>query len=308
MSYTNETAYLKLPQYIGTDVPSILVDFNGAMEKIDTAALQSNENVTKAVQNADQAKSLASAASAQSEANANSIGTLGTRVKALEDTSGSSESEIAQVRQVAENAQNTANAAQTAARNAQTAAGNAQSTANNNTAQINGLSQRVGALEGGGGGGDFYAIGMDDYRVGGSVKNFLGKASIFCAPCAHAGEGDATLIGVMSLEGTFEPASNIQGKTIDGSSCFPICEVDGNPFEVSSYAGFNRTLYAKSYPPGHTAIPDSNYTIMALEMVYDQSVNKTYLVTRNSDTNSWVNRRFLAGDPVVINLIGKVFD
>ena len=36
MSATNKTTYLDLPQFIGTDVPSWLGDFNGAMEKIDT--------------------------------------------------------------------------------------------------------------------------------------------------------------------------------------------------------------------------------------------------------------------------------
>lgn len=37
MSATNKTANYELPEFIGTDKPSWLTDFNGAMTKIDTA-------------------------------------------------------------------------------------------------------------------------------------------------------------------------------------------------------------------------------------------------------------------------------
>lgn len=37
MSHTNKTPNYDLPQFIGTDIPSWLTDFNSAMEKIDTA-------------------------------------------------------------------------------------------------------------------------------------------------------------------------------------------------------------------------------------------------------------------------------
>lgn len=37
MSYSNETLHYKLPQYIGTDIPSILTDLNDAYEDIDEA-------------------------------------------------------------------------------------------------------------------------------------------------------------------------------------------------------------------------------------------------------------------------------
>lgn len=35
--YTNKTRYYELPQYVSTDIPSILDDFNEAMSKIDAA-------------------------------------------------------------------------------------------------------------------------------------------------------------------------------------------------------------------------------------------------------------------------------
>lgn len=37
MSATNKTTNYQLPIFVGTDIPSWLTDFNGAMQKIDTA-------------------------------------------------------------------------------------------------------------------------------------------------------------------------------------------------------------------------------------------------------------------------------
>lgn len=37
MSATNKTTNYELPEFVGTDKPSWLTDFNGAMTKIDTA-------------------------------------------------------------------------------------------------------------------------------------------------------------------------------------------------------------------------------------------------------------------------------
>lgn len=45
MAYTNTTANLELPQYVGTDRPAYLTDFNGAMETIDTAVHNNSVNI-----------------------------------------------------------------------------------------------------------------------------------------------------------------------------------------------------------------------------------------------------------------------
>lgn len=300
MSYTNETDYLKLPQYIGTDVPSILVDFNGAMEKIDTAALQANENVTKAVQNSDQAKSLASAASAQSEANANSIGTLGTRVKSLEDTSGSSESEIAQVRQAAENAQNTANAAQTAARNAQTAAGNAQSTANNNTANISGLSNRVSKLETSGTASGVKATAFNGYFVDGvGARNFIGQGGlVLWGDGANQGYGDALIVGLLGISGNVGGANLDSEETLGGVTFHPLLMCDGNPFGVTR-EGANRQFFTPTYPQ-NSAVPSSNVLYMPLSVVYEEwGGGKTYIGYIGNDFNQFYNRTLGLGATIL---------
>jgi len=62
MSATNKTTYLDLPKFIGTDVPSWLGDFNGAMEKIDTG--YNNVDIK-----AGQAASTANSASSKADIN-----------------------------------------------------------------------------------------------------------------------------------------------------------------------------------------------------------------------------------------------
>lgn len=78
MSATNKTTYLDLPQFIGTDVPSWLGDFNGAMEKIDTGY---NNVDIKAVQ----AASTANSASSKADINTQSITSINAELKTLKN-------------------------------------------------------------------------------------------------------------------------------------------------------------------------------------------------------------------------------
>lgn len=76
MSATNNTTYLNLPQFIGTDVPSWLGDFNGAMEKIDTG--YNNVDIK-----AGQAASTANSASSKADINTKSITNINAELKTL---------------------------------------------------------------------------------------------------------------------------------------------------------------------------------------------------------------------------------
>lgn len=78
MSATNKTTYLDLPKFIGTDVPSWLGDFNGAMEKIDTG--YNNVDIK-----AGQAASTANSASSKSDINAQSIASINAELKTLKN-------------------------------------------------------------------------------------------------------------------------------------------------------------------------------------------------------------------------------
>lgn len=118
MSSTNKTPYYELPQYISTDIPTYLGDFNGAMSIIDTALKSNADRADLATTNAGQAVNTANAAadgvsamqtsmaglsarmtsaeetnaaqSTQISANAGQIDSLGTRVTALEQSGGGS--------------------------------------------------------------------------------------------------------------------------------------------------------------------------------------------------------------------------
>lgn len=78
MSATNKTTYLDLPQFIGTDVPSWLGDFNGAMEKVDTG--YNNVDIK-----AGQAASTANSASSKADINTQSITSINAELKTLKN-------------------------------------------------------------------------------------------------------------------------------------------------------------------------------------------------------------------------------
>lgn len=76
MSATNKTTYLDLPQFIGTDVPSWLGDFNGAMEKIDTG--YNNVDIKSG-----QAASTANSASSKADVNSAAIQSINAELETL---------------------------------------------------------------------------------------------------------------------------------------------------------------------------------------------------------------------------------
>lgn len=69
MSSTNKTATIELSQYIGTDKPTYLSDYNGDMLKIDTAIAADRDSIATAQSTAD-------GADGKADANAQSIATL----------------------------------------------------------------------------------------------------------------------------------------------------------------------------------------------------------------------------------------
>lgn len=102
MSFTNQTTHYGLPQWIGTDKPTYLIDQNNAYQKIDTEIYNANATASEAMTNADSATGKVS-------------GAIETANNALD---------------VANGAVTTANQATTIANNANTVAGGAVTTAN----------------------------------------------------------------------------------------------------------------------------------------------------------------------------------
>lgn len=63
MASTNKTTTLELSQFVGTDVPGWLTDYNSDMSKIDAFAAEANSDISEAVQTANGANTTAQAAS-----------------------------------------------------------------------------------------------------------------------------------------------------------------------------------------------------------------------------------------------------
>lgn len=73
MSSTNKTTYYKLSQYIGTDKPTFLGDYNTDMSKIDAGIHGVQETATTANQTAGSAKAIAQTALENTKTNATDI-------------------------------------------------------------------------------------------------------------------------------------------------------------------------------------------------------------------------------------------
>lgn len=119
MAFTNETTHYGLPQWIGSDKPTYLVDQNNAYQKIDSEIYNANVAAGEAVTTANGASATAGAASA----------TAADALSAAQTASTTADDALAEAQTANTNAQ----AAQTAAGAAQTAAQAAQEAAAGNS-------------------------------------------------------------------------------------------------------------------------------------------------------------------------------
>ena len=118
MASTNKTTNYELNQYIGTDKPTYLTDYNGDMFKIDAQMKVNATNVATAISGAESAISTA-----------NSANTTAT-----------------QANTTAQTALSTANTASTNATNAQSTANSALSTATSAQTAVNGILEKADAV------------------------------------------------------------------------------------------------------------------------------------------------------------------
>ena len=170
MSYTNHTPNYNLPQYVGTDKPTFLGDFNNAMTTIDTQMHNNAQNAGEGIAALQQAQN------ALSE---------------TQETLTEVQSEVANVSGIAANVNTNVQQALTAANDATTAANNAtsqiqpavtaankasadaqaaQQVANGNVTTLNNLSERVTALEEAGAKGTAVVLRNDKVSEGPTIK------------------------------------------------------------------------------------------------------------------------------------------
>lgn len=129
MSSTNKTTYYDLSQYIGTDKPTYLGDYNSDMTKIDAGIHGAEDKATTASQNAGSALARVSEVEKTVKAQTESVNTL------QGDVSGLKES--------VKVAQQTATSASGKAESAQETANNALLTANNASAKADNVNKDV---------------------------------------------------------------------------------------------------------------------------------------------------------------------
>lgn len=118
MSSTNKTTYYDLSQYIGTDKPTYLQDYNGDMSKIDTAIHDVNGVATTATQSAGSAEAKAEQANTNVTALQARVGAVEGTVSNLQDKNTAQDSEINNAKKLANDANTTANNAMQNANNA----------------------------------------------------------------------------------------------------------------------------------------------------------------------------------------------
>lgn len=83
MSSTNKTTYYKLSQYIGTDKPTYLGDYNSDMSKIDAGIHDVQQTATTANQTAGSAEAIAQTALKNTKTNETSIKNLQSNVAGI---------------------------------------------------------------------------------------------------------------------------------------------------------------------------------------------------------------------------------
>lgn len=148
MSSTNKTANFKLSQFIGTDKPTFLGDYNNDMIIIDGSLFTASQTAEEAVNDVETVKS------AQTELKAVHEDTK-KQVTQLKETADGMSGDVTAAQEAANSAEEKATAAQTAATGvlnaANTSSANAtkaKQTADGNKTTLQQLDERVTALEG----------------------------------------------------------------------------------------------------------------------------------------------------------------
>ena len=147
MSSTNKTANYKLSQFIGTDKPTFLGDYNNDMQIIDGAIFEANQSAEQALNDVEAVKG------AQEELK-NVHAETQKQVAQLKDTADGMSGDVTAAQEAANSAEQKATEAQTAATGVVNAANaaianatKAKQTADGNATTIARLSERVKALE-----------------------------------------------------------------------------------------------------------------------------------------------------------------
>lgn len=147
MSSTKKTANFKLSQFIGTDKPTFLGDYNNDMKIIDGALFTASQTAEEAVNDVENVKSAQTELKSAHEK-------IKEQVAQLKETADGMTGDVTAAQEAANSAEEKATAAQTAATDvvnaANTASANAtkaKQTADGNKTTLDELTERVNSLE-----------------------------------------------------------------------------------------------------------------------------------------------------------------
>lgn len=112
MSSTNKTNYYKLSQYIGTDKPTYLGDYNSDMSKIDAGIHEVQETATTANQTAGSAEAKVTALSPSVEALQNDMTGVKASVQSLTVDNAQNKKDLGTLKEEVSSVKTTANGAQ----------------------------------------------------------------------------------------------------------------------------------------------------------------------------------------------------
>lgn len=108
MSHTNSTTNYGLPQWIGTDKPTFLGDFNSAFSAIDTAMKNNADAATSAVNTANTASTAATTASTNATTALNTANSAATDAATAVTTAGAADTKATQALAAASTAETAA--------------------------------------------------------------------------------------------------------------------------------------------------------------------------------------------------------
>lgn len=140
MSSTNKTNYYKLSQYIGTDKPTYLADYNSDMSKIDAGIHEVQETATTANQTAGSAEAKVTALSPSVEALQNDMDGVKASVQSLTVDNAQNKKDLGTLKEVVSSVKTTANGAQSEVTNLNA---NIERTLKNTVTPVSGLSGTV---------------------------------------------------------------------------------------------------------------------------------------------------------------------
>lgn len=148
MSYTNTTPNLKLPQYIASDEPTYLDDFNRAMLTIDTGIHALQEILNEGTSDIGGISAQLTTLQASIDAAQKELDGVSEKSSDLGDQINDAMSHYNDLLQQVEQALTNSNDAETTAQAANASVEAAHSTASSNATEIEALEARVSALEG----------------------------------------------------------------------------------------------------------------------------------------------------------------